>query len=128
MINKRGENYPVVPFLTLGSSCKPAFWCHPLLLLSVSELERNIAKVARSIPRPKNIKSQTENPRGSAKRSPDAILKVCQSWQALNVTDFQLCANRPKSSGEGGPGCAKAVTADLISVNESMFLFGSNNR
>lgn len=37
-----------------------------------------------------NIKSQIEDPGGSAKRSPDAMLKVCQPWQRLSAASFQL--------------------------------------
>lgn len=159
MINKWGENCPIVPFLTLGSSCKSALWCHPFVELRVSGLERNMARVSRSILCPKQYTDPTlappprqlhltrshiwfglhpswehqlanGGPRGLSRKVTRCHLKGLPALAEVQCCQFPTAYHLTglKPSGEDSPECANTVNGDLISVNESMFLFGSNNR
>ena len=77
-----------------------------------------------------NIKSQMEDPGGLREKVTRCHLKGLPALAGTQChqlpTVRHLTGLQP--SGEDSPECAKAVNGDPISVNESMFLFGSNSR
>ena len=125
--------------------------CYPLLEFRLSGLERNMARVIQQHPLPKAMYRSHTGPTSPATPSHQIsqliwitpLLRTSnRKWRTQGAqqkghqmpetqccqfpTEYHLTGLQP--SGGDSPECANIVNGDLISVNESMFLFGSNNR